>query len=53
MQVEILVREKNLFLISHGGRSILLKSIDFGENSMLGMKVADDKELAHAILSRL
>lgn len=53
IQVDVLAQEKNLFIYSYGGKAVLFKSVNFGENSLVGTKVADDKELTHIILSRL
>ncbi len=49
---EIICAEKNLFYLHGHGKSILFKSTDFGENSSLGYKLADDKELAYTLLER-
>lgn len=53
IQVETLAKEKNLFIYSYGGKTVLFKSVNFGENSLVGTKIADDKELTHIILQRL
>lgn len=52
LQVEILVPEKNLFLVKSKEKEVLFKSTDFGGNSSLGEKISDDKELTYTLLKR-
>lgn len=52
LEVEVLVPEKNLFLVRGKGKEVLFKSTDFGANSALGKKISDDKELAYKLLER-
>jgi len=52
LQVEVLVPEKNLFLITWKGKEVLFKSTDFWVNSALGKKITDDKELTYKLLDR-
>ena len=52
LDVEILIPEKNLFLIKGENKEVLFKSTDFGGNTALGKKLSDDKELAYTLLAR-
>lgn len=52
LDFEIIVPDKNLFLIKSKDKEVLFKSTDFGINSSLGLKIADDKELTYSILER-
>lgn len=52
LEVEIIAPEKNFFRISGNGRTHFFKSTDFGGNSSLGAKIANDKELTHKVLER-
>ncbi|MDD2565784.1 MAG: hypothetical protein PHZ26_04410 [Candidatus Gracilibacteria bacterium] len=52
LKVEIIVPDKNLFLVKSKDKEILFKSTDFGINTSLGLKIADDKELTYSILER-
>ncbi len=52
LHVEILVPEKNLFLVSSTEKEVVFKSTDFGGNSSLGKKIVDDKELTYTLLNR-
>lgn len=52
LTMEILVPEKNLFIIKGNGKEVLFKSTDFGANSYLAGKIADDKELTYTLLQR-
>lgn len=52
LEVEILVPEKNFFLIRGNGKEIIFKSNDFGGNSSLAKKIVDDKELSYVMLDR-
>jgi hypothetical protein len=52
LEVEIISIEKNLFYITGNGKKILFKSTDFGGNSALGYKLADDKELTYRLLEK-
>lgn len=51
-KVDVLVPEKNFFIISSPTKSVLFKSTDFWVNTALGKKIADDKELTYTLLSR-
>lgn len=51
-EVEMIQRDKNLFFIRGNWKEILFKSTDFWENSALGLKLANDKELSYHILDR-
>ncbi|MDD3301963.1 MAG: ATP-grasp domain-containing protein [Candidatus Gracilibacteria bacterium] len=50
--VEILNEKKNFFLIKGNGKEVYFKNNDFGGNSALGYKIADDKELTNLILDK-
>jgi cyanophycin synthetase len=52
LEVEVLVPEKNLFFVRSSQKSVLFKSTDFGGNTALGKKIADDKELSYHLLER-
>ena len=52
LQVEILVPEKNLFIVWSKEKEVLFKSTDFGGNTSLGEKIADDKELTYTLLGK-
>jgi len=52
LESEILCRDKNFFYIRGNGKEILFKSNDFGGNTSLAQKIADDKELSHIMLER-
>ena len=52
LRVEIINREKNLFLVSSDTKEVLFKSTDCGLNSSLGLKIANDKELTYDMLQR-
>lgn len=52
LQVEVLIPEKNLFLVKSKEKEVLFKSTDFGWNSSLGEKISDDKELTYTLLKR-
>lgn len=45
--VKILSAEKNFFMVNNGIKSVYFKSTDFGGNSALGKKIADDKALTY------
>lgn len=50
LQVEILQPTKNFFKITKGEKTVYFKSNDFGGNSSLWKKIADDKELSEIFL---
>jgi hypothetical protein len=50
LQVEILQPHKNFFKLTKGEKTVYFKLNDFGGNSALGAKIADDKELADIFL---
>ncbi|MDD2916610.1 MAG: ATP-grasp domain-containing protein [Candidatus Gracilibacteria bacterium] len=52
LKVEVLVPEKNLFLVKGKNKEVLFKSTDFGVNSALGKKITDDKELTYKLLEK-
>jgi len=52
LSVEIVCKEKNLFYIHGKEKSILFKSTDFGGNSSLWYKLADDKQLSYVLLEK-
>lgn len=52
LEVEVLIAEKNLFLVKGKDKEVLFKSTDFWFNSALGKKIADDKELTYKLLER-
>lgn len=52
LRVEIINREKNLFLVSSDQKEVLFKSTDCGLNSSLWLKIANDKELTYDMLQR-
>lgn len=52
LQVEILVHEKNLFMVKGDNKEVLFKSTDFGWNASLGEKISDDKELTYTLLEK-
>lgn len=52
LEVEVISTEKNLFYVTGNGKSFLFKSTDFGGNSALGYKLADDKELSYRLLEK-
>jgi len=52
LTVEIISKTKNLFYIKGNGKEILFKSTDFGWNSALWLKIANDKELTYKILEK-
>lgn len=52
LQVEVLVPEKNLFIVKSSQKEVLFKSTDFWWNSSLGKKLADDKELTYTLLKK-
>ena len=52
LEVEIINREKNLFLVKSKDKEVLFKSTDCGLNSSLGLKIANDKELTYNMLER-
>lgn len=52
LEVEVLVPEKNFFIIRGNGKEIIFKSNDFGGNSSLAKKIVDDKELSYVMLDR-
>lgn len=52
MNTTILCAQKNFFSISHGDKEIYFKSIDWGGNSSLALKIANDKELSHILLEK-
>lgn len=52
LNVEILSEEKNLFVVSNEKKEILFKSTDYGVNSALGYKLADDKQLTYTLLDK-
>lgn len=51
-EVEILIPEKNFFIIKWNWKEILFKSTDFGWNTSLASKIADDKILTYTILDK-
>ncbi len=51
-EVEILIKEKNFFIIKWNWKEILFKSTDFGWNTSLAYKIASDKVLTYKILER-
>ena len=52
MRSKILCSDKNFFSIESDGREVFFKSIDWGGNSSLGLKIANDKELSHILLEK-
>ena len=52
LDIEILIPEKNFFIIKWNGKEIIFKSTDFGSNTSLGLKIASDKELTYVLLQR-
>lgn len=48
----IISKNKNLFIISWNNKEFIFKSIDFGWNSSLWFKIANDKELTYKILEK-
>ncbi len=52
LQVEVLIPEKNLFLVKSKEKEVLFKSTDFGGNTSLWEKISDDKELTYTLLKR-
>lgn len=52
LEVEVILPEKNLFLIKGKDKDVLFKSTDFWVNSALGKKITDDKELTYKLLER-
>jgi cyanophycin synthetase len=52
LSVEVIIPEKNLFIVRSLDKEILFKSTDFGGNSSLGEKIVDDKELTYTLLKR-
>lgn len=50
--MEVVIPEKNLFFVRSPQKSVLFKSTDFGSNTALGKKIADDKELTYRLLER-
>ena len=50
LSVEIVDKDKNLFYISGNNKKILFKSTDFGWNSSLWHKIANDKQLTYKVL---
>lgn len=50
LQVEILSKNKNFYTVSSQEKTLLFKGMDFGGNTALGAKIADDKELAYRFL---
>lgn len=52
LEVEVLVPEKNFFIIRGNTKEIVFKSNDFGGNSSLAKKIVDDKELSYVMLDR-
>ncbi len=52
LKVDVIIPEKNLFIISSNTKEILFKSTDFWWNTSLGEKISDDKELTYTLLSR-
>lgn len=52
LEVEVLVPEKNLFLVKWKEKEILFKSTDFWWNTSLGEKISDDKELTYTLLGK-
>ena len=50
--VEILIPEKNFFIIRWNWKEILFKSTDFGWNTSLAYKIASDKVLTYTILEK-
>jgi len=51
-EVEILIPEKNFFIIRWNWKEILFKSTDFGWNTSLAHKIANDKILTYTMLER-
>lgn len=51
LKTEILIPEKNFFIIKSDKKEVVFKSTDFGENSSLWLKIANDKEMSYEILS--
>ena len=47
----VLLPEKNLYTVTRGDKTVLFKSSDFGYDTALGHKLADDKELMYLILA--
>jgi len=52
LKTELLIPEKNFFLVKGNGKEILFKSTDFWQNSSLGFKISNDKELCYSFLER-
>ncbi len=52
LEVDILIPEKNLFLVKSQNKEVLFKSTDFWGNSSLGEKISDDKELTYSLLNK-
>ncbi len=52
LDVEIIVKEKNLFYLKKWDKKFLFKNIDCGLNSALWYKIAEDKELTYWILGK-
>ncbi len=52
LQVEILIPEKNIFIVKSKDKEVLFKSTDFWWNTSLGEKIADDKELTYTLLDK-
>lgn len=52
LEVEVLVPEKNFFIIRGNNKEIVFKNNDFGGNSSLAKKIVDDKQLSSIILER-
>ncbi len=52
LKVDILIPEKNLFIIKWQDKEVLFKSTDFWANTSLGEKISDDKELTYTLLSK-
>ena len=50
LTTEILISEKNLFKIAGNGKELLFKSTDWGWNTSLGMKIAEDKQITNTLL---
>lgn len=52
LEVEILIPEKNLFIVRWQDKEVLFKSTDFWGNTSLGEKISDDKELTYTLLQK-
>ncbi len=52
LKVDVLIPEKNLFLVKSQNKEVLFKSTDFWGNTSLGEKISDDKELTYSLLNK-